>query len=88
MFETAEKAVSGDASLLISQFALPGDVAKALYDGDPAYSTGVANLPAASLTRDMVFTDNTPEQIAAQTPELTGDAKAGFMASVVVRIAG
>ena len=35
----------------------------------------------------MVFADNTPEQIAAQTVTLTGDAAAGFKGAVTVGIA-
>ena len=86
MFASAEKAVSGGDSLLISQFALPGDIAKSLYADDAAYQSSVSNLAATSLKGDMVFADNTPEQIAAQTPKITGDNASGFKGAVTVGI--
>jgi protocatechuate 3,4-dioxygenase beta subunit len=87
IFESAEKAASGKDSLLISQFAMPGDAAKALYAANPLYAASIASLEATSLAKDMVFSDNTPEQIAAQMIVLTGDAAAGFRGSVTVGIA-
>ena len=86
VFASAEKAVSGGDSLLISQFALPGDIAKSLYADDAAYQSSVSNLAATSLNGDMVFADNTPEQIAAQTPKITGDNASGFKGAVTVGI--
>ena len=87
VFASAEKAVSGDASLLISQFALPGDIAKTFYASNPAYSASVSNLAGISIAKDNVFADNTPEQIAAQTPKITGDAESGFKGAVTVGVA-
>ena len=86
VFASAEKALSGEDSLLISQFALPGDVAKSLYADNADYASSVSNLAATSLEGDMVFADNTPEQIAAQTPKITGDNASGFKGSVTVGI--
>ena len=78
VFATAAAAVSGDASLLMSQFALPGDVARTLYASDPRYVTSIANLGQVSLTGDMVFSDNSAQQIAAMTLTLTGDPASGY----------
>jgi protocatechuate 3,4-dioxygenase beta subunit len=79
-------AVSGAFALLTSQFVMPADIAKTLYSANPAYASSIANLAATSLSGDMVFGDNTPEQLAAQTPQFTGDAATGFKASVSVGI--
>jgi protocatechuate 3,4-dioxygenase beta subunit len=87
VFASAEAAVSGKASLLISQFALPVATVSAVYAGDARYADSVANLSGVSLDRDMVFADNTPEQIAAQTMAMTGDMTAGFTASATVGLA-
>ncbi len=88
VFDSAEKAVSGDASLLISQFALPADACKAVYEGSEAYAASVTNLAnSRPLEQDGIFADNTPEQVAAQTIKVNGDA-AGWTGSVTVGIAG
>ena len=79
VFASAEKAVSGDASLLISQFALPADACKSVYEGSEAYAASVTNLAnSRPLEQDGIFADNTPEQVAAQTIKVTGDAAAGW----------
>ena len=86
VFSDAASAVSGKASLLISQIALPEAAAAALYAADARYGNGTANLKATSLSDDMAFGDNTPEQIAAQTMVLTGDAAVGFSGRVTIAI--
>jgi protocatechuate 3,4-dioxygenase beta subunit len=87
VYADAAAAVSGDKALLTSQFVMPAEIAKTLYNANPAYTSSVANLAATSLSGDMVFGDNTPEQISAQTPVFTGDPASGFKASVMVGIA-
>lgn len=87
VFASAGAAISGDASLLTSQFALPGDVAQALYAADPRYVASIANLAQLTLPGDMIFSDNTPEQLAAMTLTMTGDAAAGFTATGTIGIA-
>ncbi len=86
VFASLEQAVSGAASLLISQFALPGDICAAAFAADPRYLQSAANLGAVTLGSDMVFADNTAEQIAAQTLAVTGDPVAGYLAIATVGI--
>ena len=86
VFETVEKAVSGEASLLTAQIALPQAKSAAVYAADARYSNGTANLGRISLNRDMVFRDNTEDQIAQQTLALTGDASSGFAGTVTIPI--
>ncbi|MES2666861.1 MAG: intradiol ring-cleavage dioxygenase [Pseudomonadota bacterium] len=86
VFASAEAAVSGDDSLLISQFALPQDMVAAVYASDARYAGSVENLADVSLAGDMVFGDNTPEQIAVQTLTVTGDPAAGYVASGLIGI--
>lgn len=86
IFETVEKAVSGDASLLTAQIALPQAESAAVYAADARYSNGTANLGRISLDRDMVFRDNTEDQIAQQTLALTGDVSSGFAGTVTIPI--
>lgn len=87
VFADAASASIGDNSLLISQFALPGDVAQAVYAAVPLYAASVANLGGVSLASDMVFSDNTAEQVAAQTMVLTGDVGVGFRGTATIGIA-
>lgn len=86
VFADAQAAVSGDASLLISQFALPEAVVRGVYAADPRNAASPANLQTVSVSGDMVFGDNTPEQIAAQTMVMTGDAVAGFIATGMIGV--
>ena len=87
VFESLDKAVSGDASLLISQFALPGDICAAAYAADSRYPQSAANLGHVTLASDNVFGDNTAEQIVAQTMVVTGDPAAGYLAAATVGVA-
>jgi protocatechuate 3,4-dioxygenase beta subunit len=84
VFADAATAVSGKAALLTSQIALPEAEAAALYAADARYAASKANLRATSLASDMVFRDNSPEQIAAQTMAVSGDAPAGYQGKVTV----
>ena len=86
VFETVEKAVSGEASLLTAQIALPKAESAAVYAADARYSNGTANLGRISLDRDMVFRDNTEDQIAQQTLALTGDVSTGYAGTVTIPI--
>ena len=87
VFASLDTAVSGADSLLISQFALPEMAAAATYAANPAYPNSTAALTQVTLSGDMVFGDNTPEQIAAQSLILTGDPVQGYAATGTITIA-
>lgn len=87
VFASPEAAINGDASLLISQFVLPGDVAQSLYAADPRYAASVGNLGRVSLAGDWEFGDNTAEQITAMTLTMAGSASAGLGATGTIGIA-
>ncbi|MEO8244906.1 MAG: intradiol ring-cleavage dioxygenase [bacterium] len=86
VFSTLQAAVSGKASLLISQFALPQGPSAAVYAADSQYPASAAHLRGQSLARDIVFGDNTAEQIAVQTIKLIGDPSTGFSGKVTVGV--
>ncbi len=86
VFADAAAASSGDNSVLISQFALPKDVSDAVYAADPLYAASIGNMGGVSLASDMVFADNTAEQVAAQTMVMTGDVRAGFRGVATIGI--
>lgn len=87
VFASAEKAGSGRESLLTSQFAFPADVCNSLYGAGGDYVGSGKNLAKLSIATDGIFRDSTPEQIAAQTLKLAGDAETGYNSTVIVGVA-
>jgi protocatechuate 3,4-dioxygenase beta subunit len=86
VFSSPEKAVNGDDSLLISQFAFPEASVKAFYGANPAYASAAKNLTKTTLKTDMVFADNTPEQIAMQTLVIEGDSASGITGRALISV--
>lgn len=84
VYRSLEEATSYKARLLTSQLAVPADVCKAAYGSAAVYAASIKNLERSPLDRDMIFADNTPKQLAAQTLQAAGDATSGYKASVVV----
>lgn len=87
VFASPAMAGSGKESLLTSQFAFPADACNALYNAGGAYSGSSKNLGQLSIGSDGVFRDSTPEQLAAQTLKLSGNAVAGYKSAVVIGVA-
>ena len=87
VFTGLASAVAGRKSLLTSQFALPSAVVADLYAADPRYPESLVNFAQINLAEDNVFGDNTAEQIAQQTPIMSGDAAKGCSASVTIGLA-
>jgi protocatechuate 3,4-dioxygenase beta subunit len=86
IFASPEKAVSGDASLLTSQFAMPKATCDAVYAAHQAYAKSPGNLANLSISNDGIFADNTPEQLAAQTFAFSGDITTGLKAASRIAI--
>lgn len=86
IFESADAAVSGEASVLTAQIALPEAECAALYAADARYSNGVENLGRTSLSSDMVFADNSAEELAQQTLAMSGDPETGYSGSVTIAV--
>ena len=86
IFESVEAAVSGEASVLTAQIAMPEAESAALYAADSTYSNGTRNLARITLASDMVFRDNTEAQIAQQLMTIIGDRQSGYkgMSSIPV----
>ena len=84
VYKSANSASSYSNKLLTSQIALPSDVCGAVYSRVSGYSSSVANLSRVSLSSDNVFGDNTAEQIAWQTPAMTGDTTRGYAATLSI----
>lgn len=86
VFESAEAAVAGEASVLTAQIAMPHDISAALYESDALYEGSTQNLNNLTLETDNVFGDNSEEVIAQQTPEVTGDAASGYKAALTIPV--
>jgi protocatechuate 3,4-dioxygenase beta subunit len=86
VFTSAAAAVSGEASVLTAQIALPEADCAAVYAADARYANGTTNLGRITLASDNVFADNSAEEIAQQTLVLSGDAASGFVGQVTIPI--
>lgn len=86
VFESVEKAIGGEASLLTAQIALPeGDCAD-VYAADSRYSNGTRNLGRISIEDDNVFGDNSDDEISQQMLALSGDVTSGYLGTVTIPI--
>lgn len=72
--------------LLTSQLAIPPGVCQQTYASDPRYRGSLENFAASPLDKDMIFADNTPKQLAAQTLALSGDPASGYRGAVTIGI--
>lgn len=86
IFESVEAAVSGEASVLTAQIALPEADCADVYAADARYANGTQNLSRITIATDNVFNDNSADQIAQQTLALTGDPQAGYMGAITIPV--
>jgi protocatechuate 3,4-dioxygenase beta subunit len=86
VYETAAGATAGDQPLLVSQLAFPEAECRSVYAGDRRYGDSLVNLARQPIARDFVFADASPEMLAQQTVQLTGDPHGGYrgMATIVL----
>ncbi len=84
VYKSANSASSYTNKLLTSQIAMPAGVCSTVYSQVSGYSASVSNLSKVSLSSDNVFGDNTAEQIAWQTPSMTGDTTSGYTATLSI----
>jgi protocatechuate 3,4-dioxygenase beta subunit len=87
VYESLGEATDHRNAVLTSQFALPEDVCKAVYDASPDYAASVSNLTRISFERDMVFRDNSDAEMTMMTPQVAGNPADGYAADVTVGIA-
>ncbi len=71
-------------AVLTSQFALPAATCAEVYAAAAGYETSASNFTRADLGRDMVFRDNSDEEVAMMTPTLSGSVADGYVAEVTV----
>lgn len=71
--------------VLTSQIVLPETVCEAVYATE-AYAGSAPYFARTSIATDGVFRDNSPEQMAAVTPELSGSADTGFEGTLTIGV--
>lgn len=86
VFTSAAAAVSGEASVLTAQIALPQEIAAEVYASDTRYANGTRNLGRITLASDNVFGDNDDAELAQQTLVMEGDPATGYAGRVTIPI--
>ncbi|HMB77181.1 MAG TPA: hypothetical protein VKN76_12330 [Kiloniellaceae bacterium] len=66
------------------QLAIPAAACDAVYRDNPDYLTSLTNLSKSPLDGDVIFADNTPKQLAAQTLAMTGEPETGYRGEVTI----
>lgn len=87
VYPDAAAATDRRNAVLTSQFAMPADACKSVYDSTAGYEASIQNLAEITVESDNVFHSGTAEQISAMTPALSGSPADGFVADVAVGIA-
>ncbi|WP_169053546.1 intradiol ring-cleavage dioxygenase [Alteraurantiacibacter aquimixticola] len=78
VFASEEAALSGEESLLTSQFAFPEEACRAVYESDARYGDSLANLERWPIARDFVFRDGDAEVRAMQVLALSDNGANGY----------
>jgi hypothetical protein len=76
-------AISARNTLVTSQLALPEDLCDRVY-ATSGYEQSSSNMSSVSLSDDTVFSDG----VSLQTPSMTGNARSGYVSSLVVGVSG
>lgn len=88
VYPSLAKATSYENRILTSQLAMPEKACSAIYAGDPVYAASVANFADSPLSRDGIFADNTPLQLAAQTVAVEAAGAGGYRGTATIGING
>jgi protocatechuate 3,4-dioxygenase beta subunit len=86
VFESVEAAISGEASVLTAQIAMPEAEAAAVYAADARYANGTRNLGRITIPTDNVFGDNTAAEIVQQTLTVSGDPQTGYAGTLTIPV--
>lgn len=72
VYSSAQAAISGEPTVLASQFAFPEDACRAVYAADARYGGSLRNLDRWNNDRDFVFRDGDADVRELQTVALAG----------------
>lgn len=88
VYPSLEQATSYENRVLVSQLAMPDQICQAVYQAAGAYEPSIANFADTPLSRDGIFGNNSPRQLAAQTPDIEGDIAGGYRGGAVIGLQG
>ncbi|MBL8564131.1 MAG: hypothetical protein JNM89_00270 [Hyphomicrobiaceae bacterium] len=86
VYPSITSAIDYRQRVLTSQLAIPGDICSEVYGRDPVYQQSRDHFARSPLDRDMIFRDNTPKQLAAQTLAIERLADGSYRGSVTIGI--
>ena len=84
VYPSLASATSYRNRLLVSQMAMPENECTSVYNSSSLYDASAANFVGESVATDNVFADNTADEIAQQTPSLSGDAYNGYTGDILI----
>jgi protocatechuate 3,4-dioxygenase beta subunit len=87
IYKALDEATDHRNAVLTSQFALPADACREVYDTAAGYEASISSFVQISIDSDNVFRDNNDDQMTMMTPALTGNATDGYLAEVTVGVA-
>ena len=74
-------------AVLTSQFALPAETCREVYDTASGYEASIGTFARISIDSDNVFRDNSDAEMTMMTPTMTGNITDGYLAEVTVGVA-
>lgn len=74
-------------AVLTSQFALPAEICREVYDTASGYEASIGTFARISIDSDNVFRDNSDAEMTMMTPTMTGNITDGYLAEVTVGVA-
>ena len=87
VYPSLDVAIDHRNAVLTSQFALPTDACREVYDNVAGYEASISSFAEITIPSDNVFRDNSDAEVAMMTPVLTGNPTDGYTAEVTVGIA-
>lgn len=86
IYPSLEAATDHKNAVLTSQFAMPAEIASAVYK-EPGYESSAKAFADISIDSDMVFSDNSADEMAMMTPTFSGSVTEGHIATATVGLA-
>lgn len=87
IYPSLDVATDHKNAVLTSQFAMPADACKAVYDATAGYEASISSFGRITIASDNVFRDNGEDEMTMMIPALSGNATEGYTAEVTVGIA-
>ena len=87
VYPSADVATDHRNAVLTSQFAMPAEACREVYDTTAGYEASIRNFARISIDSDNVFRDNSDAEMTMMTPALTGNSTDGYVAEVTVGVA-